>query len=125
MRGRHLGQKQSVVHDPREFLLVDVVERIRQRHVAFAVVVAVRLAVGGDVDELRVRRPFLECAEQTMGKILAAPKQALEGDGARDRPVVEEEIDRAPGGEVAAVRHGRIDRAGLLGPVVISHLPPP
>ena len=76
-----------------ELLLVDVVERVGEGHVAVAVMVAVGLAVGGDVDELRMRAPFAERAEEAMREVLAAREQPLEGDGARDRAVVEEDVD--------------------------------
>ena len=42
---------------------------MRKRHVAVAVVVAVRLAVGGDVDQLlRPRALVGECAQQAVGE---------------------------------------------------------
>ena len=85
VRRRRGGEKLAVVRDARQLLLVDVVERVRQGHVAVAMMVAIRLAVGGDVDELRMIAPFAECAEEAMREVLAAREQALEGDGARDR----------------------------------------
>ena len=87
-------------------------------------VVAVGLVVGGDVDELRVRAPLGERAEEAVGEVLAAGQEALEGDGARDRTVVEEDRHRPSRRQRAAVRHRRIDRAGVLAPVVVADAPP-
>jgi hypothetical protein len=43
-------------------LLFDELQRVRERHLAVAMMVAVRLAVGGDVDELRMRARVAERA---------------------------------------------------------------
>ncbi len=63
-----------------------------------AVVVAVRLAVGGDVGELRPRAIFVEGAHDPADQVLAALQELLEGQSARDGAVVEEEVDGAPRG---------------------------
>ena len=50
--GREALQKLAVIRNPRQALGVDVIERVRQRHLAIAVVMAVGFAIGGDIDQL-------------------------------------------------------------------------
>src|SRR5262249_8789093 len=52
VRRRVALEELAVAREPREPLLLHPVERVGERHVAVAVVVAVGLAVGRDVDEL-------------------------------------------------------------------------
>ena len=49
----------AIVGELRQLLDFDVVQRVGERHVAEAVMMAVAFAVGGDMDELRpvARRP--------------------------------------------------------------------
>src|SRR5260221_1572875 len=60
------GEERRVVGDAGELPLVDVVDGVGEGHVAVAVVVAVRLAVRGDVDELRTLAAVGEGAEETV-----------------------------------------------------------
>ena len=61
--------------------------------------VAVAFAVGSDVRELRglvvVGGMGMKAIDQALAKIFAAVEQALEGDGARVRAVVEKDGDAA------------------------------
>ena len=50
-------------------------------------------------------RVSLNAPSEAVGEVLAARQELLERDGARDRPVVEEDRDAAAGGEAAEVRH--------------------
>ena len=56
MGRRVLLQELAVVGQPGQLLGCERVERVGERHVAVPVVVAVGLAVGRDVHELRTRR---------------------------------------------------------------------
>ena len=86
--------------------------------------VAVALAVGGDVDELRLAAVCrsAEAAEQALGEVFAAVQQAFEGDGAGDGAVVEEQAmvrpRRAGRGRGAWDRRCRsgVSFQGVLGP---------
>ena len=81
------------------------VERVGQRHVAVPVVVAVGLAVGGDVHELGRPRVVGEGAERGARRRCSPfESSSVERDGARDRPVVEEDRDRRARGQRHAVR---------------------
>ena len=51
-----------IVREAREIIGVDVIEGIRQGHVAMPVVVAIGLTVGGDMDQLRPRALLREGA---------------------------------------------------------------
>jgi len=52
MCGRMRGKKFAVVCDPRQFIALDIVQRISQGHIAVRVVVSVGFAVGGDMNQL-------------------------------------------------------------------------
>ena len=107
-RGRQL-EELSVVRQLCELVLFDVVERVGERHVALRMMMAVGLAVGRDVDELRPLARRGERAHEAIGQVLALVEQPLECDAARDRSVVEEEGHRSSRRERDAVRHRRID----------------
>src|SRR5260370_21010 len=85
------SSRTSVVRALREVVLFDVVQRVGERHVAVAVMMSVRFAVGGDVDELVVGALRVERSAEAFGEELTAREQALERDGTRDRTVVEED----------------------------------
>src|ERR1019366_7713960 len=53
LRRGMLSKILAVIRDSRQFVLFDVVESIREGHVAARVMVSVRLAVSSDVDQLR------------------------------------------------------------------------
>ena len=89
MRRWILGQELRVVRGAHQLPLVEIVERVGQGHVPMRVMVSVRLAVGGDVDELGAAARIAECAEETMSQVLAAGQEILERHGPCDRAVVE------------------------------------
>src|SRR5260221_14488586 len=60
-----------------------------------------------------------------MARVLAASQQLLKCHGARDRSVIEEDGNRFSGWQAAEVGRGGIDRANLLGPLLLADLPPP
>ena len=62
----------SVVRDARLALLLNCIQRICQGHVPEAVVVAVGLAVSGDMHELRIVALLREPADQAVREVLAA-----------------------------------------------------
>src|SRR5207237_9636481 len=59
---RILRKELSVIRQPRQTLLIDVIERVRQSHVAVSMMMTIRLAVGGDVHQLRVCAQLGKCA---------------------------------------------------------------
>ena len=89
--GRMIFQELAIVGDLRQLLAVDVVERIGQRHVAVAMMVAVRLSIGGDVDQLRTLTIDRKAAGETVGETLTIIQQTFKGNRLRQRSVVEEE----------------------------------
>src|SRR5207237_3335255 len=94
---RMLRKKLRVVRDACELALVDVIERVRERHVAEAVVMSVRLTIRRDVHQLRMRRSVGEGAEEAVREVFAAGEELLERDRARNRPVVEKDRNRTAG----------------------------
>ncbi|MFO0635691.1 MAG: hypothetical protein U0168_22860 [Nannocystaceae bacterium] len=100
--GRMLREELTVVGQPDLGRLLERVQRVGQRHVAVAMVVAVGLAVGRDVDQLRPVAA-VEGAAQPRGEAVAALQQPLERDRLRHRAVVEEHRDLSPAAELDAV----------------------
>jgi hypothetical protein len=88
-----------------------------QGHVSIPVVVTVALSIGGDVNELRPVARTGERPGEAIGKALAVGEQSLEGHASRDRPIIEEDDDRAARGELHQVGHRRIDPGA-------AHVPP-
>src|SRR5262245_50984389 len=80
-----------------------LIEDKRQGHVAVCVMMAIGFAVGGNVDELRVVAIRVEAVAQTTEKAFAAVEEFLEGDGARDGAVIEEDRDGIAGWQRAAI----------------------
>jgi len=78
------------------------------RHLAEAVMVPVRLAVGGDVDEQRTVAPRGGAGEAG-GQCAPVVQQALERHGARNLRIVEEERDLAATAHGASVRARTVD----------------
>ena len=91
-------------------VVLDPVHGVGERHLAVLVVVAIALAIGGDVGELGrvggVGRGRVEAVQQAAAEGLAAVEQSLEGDGARGGAVVEEDRDAAALVELDAGRGG-------------------
>src|SRR6185436_12868594 len=88
----------------------DLRERPRERHVAVAMMVTVRLSVGGDVTQRRLAALNVTAIDHARDDLVTVGEQALERDRLRRGPVVEEQIDRASRRELALVRATRIDR---------------
>src|SRR6185295_3279068 len=83
-------------------------QRVGERHVTVAMMVAVGLAVGRDVDQARAVVAG-KSAEQPLDELLAVVEELLVGHRLGDRAVVEEQRDLAAGGEVHEVGPRRID----------------
>ncbi len=95
---------------------------VGERHLAVAMVVAVTLAVSGDVGELGFAGigwiGRMEAAEQTAAEVLAGVEQAFKGDGTGAGAVVEEDGDGTAFVERNEVGVGGIDGGvGSLGPL--------
>ena len=90
---------------------------VGERHLAVLVVVAVALAVGGDVGELSfgfglggdVGQGRAEAVQQAGAEGFAAVQQAFEGDGAGGRGIVKEDGDAAALVEPDEVGVGGVD----------------
>src|SRR3954469_14080578 len=83
-RGRTEFEIFAIVGELCEPALLDIAQRICQRHIAESLVVAVRLAVGRDVHELGRLSVVREGADESASKILAIVQQAIERNPARN-----------------------------------------
>ena len=112
--GRRIdGEILAVVGEPGELVGLDVMQRVGQRHLALEMMMAVGLAVSGDVHELRPAAVLGEAADQPVGETFAIGEQAFEGDGAGDGSVVEKQVDAAARRQIADVGTGGVDLAAL------------
>ena len=82
----------------------------RQRHFAEAMVVAVSLAVGRNLNQLRVRGGLVEAGQETRRQRIPRAEEPVEGHRVGDRSVVEEERQLAIPAPLPAVRPARIQR---------------
>ena len=115
VHGRVGRQEGRVVRERGRLVCLDLLDRRRQRHLAEAAVVAVCLAVGRAVDELRPRARIGEGGVEPRHEVLGALQQPLERDRARDGSVVEEERQAEPARSAPEIRTARIDlTAGVL-----------
>src|SRR5262249_45602323 len=83
--------------------------RISQRHVAVAMMVAVGLAIRGDVDELSPGAGIREPTSQPLRELLATLQQLLKSHGLGDRAIVKEQINPASGWQTGKVGARGID----------------
>ena len=91
-RGRMRREERGVARERRGAAGLDPGAGRGQRHLAEAMVMAVGLAVGRDMDELRVRaRVSSKPARRRVASASPDRRSPLEGDGVGDRSVVEEE----------------------------------
>ena len=119
--GREFFEEFAVVGESGLLALFDPVHGVGESHLAVFVMMAVALAVGGDVGYLGrfgvVGRSWIEDGEETLAEVFAAVEKAFEGDGARARAVVEEDGDGAAFVEADEVGVGRVDGGvGSFGP---------
>src|SRR5437667_6064967 len=98
MRWRVALEILTVVGDHSRMVRLNVIEGIRQRHIAFLVVMAISLTVGRDVDDLRPRARIREGGSKPAGEVFAFLEQALERDCLRDRRIIEKHSNAPPGG---------------------------
>ena len=120
-RGRMSREEGRVVGQARDAARLDPGAGRRQRHLPEAVVVAVALAVGRDLNELSVCA-LVEAGQEARRHRITRAKESVEGDRVGDRPVVEEERERPALPSLPAVRPARIERLGP-GPPVSVRLP--
>jgi hypothetical protein len=110
--GREFLEELAVVGELGVAVVLDPVHGVGERHLAVLVVVAVALAVGGDVGELGgssgAESAVVEWKpiEQAAAEVFAAVEQAFKGDGAGGGAVVEEDGDAAAFVEIDAVGMG-------------------
>ena len=98
-----------------EVQFFDICQCKGQRHLAMAMVVAVCLAVGGDMGQPR-GTVVGSVAEQRIGQDIAVFEQILEGDGLRRRTVIKEHGDAPTRRQCNLIGHGGIDAVGRLFP---------
>ena len=90
-----------------------MVQRVRERHLALIVVMAVGLAVGSDVHELLPTAVRTESTHEAVGETLTIRQQPFERDCPRNGAVVEEQVDAAAGGKIAHVGTRWVDLAAF------------
>src|SRR5215475_13226075 len=111
---RVLFQIFTIVGQLSELVVFDMVQRIRQRHIAVLVVMAIRFAVSCNVNELRPGTALIgECRRQPRGQLFPACKKILESNRLRDGSVVKEDGDSLPGRKSYFVRCRRIDSSSV------------
>ncbi len=118
--GREFFEELAVVGEAGLAGVFDPVHGVGEGHLAVLVMVAVALAVGGDVRDLRgfgiAGRGWVE-GEETFGEVFAAVEEPFEGDGAGAGTVVEEDVDGAAFIEADKIGVGGVDGGvGGFGP---------
>ncbi len=81
-------EKLAIICKLRELIRLDVMQRIRKRHLTEAMMMAVTLAVCRDVHQLRPLPRVRKAAHQAVGKTLAIVQQSFEGHALRNGPVI-------------------------------------
>src|SRR5689334_23857517 len=94
-KGRAALEVMAVIGNFGKFVRFDVLQSVRQRHVAVYMVMTIGFAIGCDMHQLRPGALIMKPAEQSIGKLFAVGKEFLECDRPRDGAVVKEEIDGA------------------------------
>src|SRR5215813_547823 len=107
----------AIIREPSNALLLDVLQCIRERHVAVGVMMSVAFAIRGDMHELRPIAGVGESSRQTMRKLLPTIQQLLEGDCLRNGSVVEEDGDAASIAQAHQIWARRIDFCSTRVPV--------
>src|SRR6185312_13511103 len=93
MRRRKFFQKLAVVGQVDLFVNINVVKRVSQGHIAVFVMMAVGLAVSGNVHQLRPSALAREAAFKALGKIFTAIEQMLKRHSLRNRPIIKKEVE--------------------------------
>src|SRR6476659_2949056 len=83
----------AVIAETSQLLGLNVLEGVRQRHFTMAMMMAVRLAVRGNVDQLLPLAAVIKGAQQPIGESFAAGQQFFKRDRLRDRGIVEKDGD--------------------------------
>ena len=116
-RRRMSRQERGVVGQRRSAAGLDPGAGGRQRHLPEAMVMAVGLAVGRDLNELRVRGALVEPGQETRRHRVARAEEPIEGDPVGDRSVVEKESQRPARAPFPAVGPARVECGGPGSPV--------
>src|SRR6185503_1066060 len=90
---RNLFEKICVIRELDGLVLLEQFDRIRQGHLAVAMMVAIALAVGSNALELRLR-VLLESRFEARCKCLSRVQQAFKSDCARSRTIIKEDRNR-------------------------------
>src|SRR6516225_1224533 len=88
-----------VVSQLGELVAADILQSVSKRHFTAEVVVAVGLAIGRDMDQLRPGTVLVKRANESLAEPLTVIQQPLKCNAARNRAIVEEQIDETAGGE--------------------------
>src|SRR5215831_12674767 len=83
----------AVVDELRQLVRLDVMQGIGESHFSEAMMMAVTLPVGRDVNHLGPGSPIGEAAQKPVGETPSVVQQALKCNRLRNRPVIKEEVD--------------------------------
>jgi len=86
--------------------------------------VAVGLAVGGNVDQLGMLAVRVEALQEPVEKLLAAVQELFESHRARDAGIVKKESDGFSRGQSAEIGARGVDFSGILRPPAVAEAPP-
>src|SRR5207237_4731422 len=101
----------TVVRQSGEIVAFNMMQRIGECHFALFVMVAVGLAVGCDMNNLRPGSRIRKRGLQTAGQVFSLFEQVLKGDRLGNRAVVKKHRYPPARGQADAVWHGWIDPA--------------
>src|SRR5262249_54144200 len=103
----------AIVGQPPQLVALDVVQRVGQSHFAVPVMVAVGLAVGGNIDQLTPLASIAESAHQAIGQALAARQQTFKSTRPRHRSIIKEQCDASTRRQLHPVRASWINLAAV------------
>ena len=100
-------QVPAIIRHLRQSVGLNVMERMRQGHVAVAMMMPIAFAIRGDVDE--ARRVVGEGGQQPVGERLAVVEQSFKCQSLGNGTVVKEQVHDAARRQRHPVGYGRID----------------
>src|SRR5258708_14505628 len=114
----------TVIGQAGEIVRFDVMKGVCQRHLAMAMMVPVRFAIGCDVHQLVPLAPVVESAGEALCETLAAGQELFKSHRPRYRRVVEKNGDVASGGQSHQIAPSGIDLAAVdIPPASFANFP--
>ena len=107
--GRGEREELRIVGQPRLRIGVDRLQSDSQSHFPVAVMMAVSLTVGRDMGQPRADPGLPHRRNQSVRQRLAVFEEAVEGDLAGERPVVEEDDNRSTVAQIDAIGDAGVD----------------